>query len=117
MKILLATLSLIVLSTISHGAETVGEKVDATVNNAKRSVKSTVNRVDESICEKTDKNCLAKKAGNRVDETKGYAKDKASEAVNVMDNDDEAQTDSKKKAKKEKKYRTNRDEAKSQQNQ
>lgn len=86
MKKLLTILSLILFANSAFSAETIGEKTDATVNDAKRSVKKTAHRGTEKICEKTDKNCFAKKASNRTSEAADYAKDKAKEGANVIDN-------------------------------
>jgi hypothetical protein len=103
MKILLTTLSLIAFtSTVAFSAETVGEKIDAKANNAKRTVKTVVNRVDEKICDATDKSCLAKKTNHRIEEVKDYAEDKTTEAVNVIDNK-ETKAQEKKRIKAEKK--------------
>ena len=87
MKILMTVLSLILFTNTAFAAETVVEKVSAETNDAKRAVKKKVHKIEEKICDKTDKECLAKKVKNRTKEAKDYAKDKASEAVNVMDND------------------------------
>lgn len=107
MKILLTTLSLIIFAAAAHSAETVGEKIEAKTNDVERSIKSTAHRADEEMCEKTDKNCFAKKANNRTKEAKDYAKDKTAEVVNVMDNDkadkkDKAEEKKEKKMKKKK---------------
>lgn len=86
-KILATVLSSTLFVNAAHAAETVVEKVKSETNDVKRAVKKTAHRVDEKICEATDKSCLAKKVNNRATEVKDYAKDKTSEASNVIDND------------------------------
>ena len=44
-----------------------------------------VNHGKEAICDKTNKNCFAKKVGNRANEAKDYTKDKVSEGMNIVD--------------------------------
>ena len=103
MKILLTTLSLIAFSSsAAFSSETVGEKIDAKANNVKRTVKAAANRVDEKICDATDKSCLAKKADHRIEETKDYAKDKTNEFAGVID-EKETKSQEKKRIKAEKK--------------
>lgn len=88
MKILATILSLAVLSSpMVYAAETVSEKATATTNDIKRDVKGKVHRVDEKICDMTDKSCVGKKVKNRAKEAGDYTKDKASEVKNVIDND------------------------------
>ncbi len=81
--------TLILTSTpaLLSAAETVGEKVEEKANDAKRATKRGMNRVEEKICEATDKNCLDEKLKNRAEETKDIIKDKAKEGKNVLDND------------------------------
>lgn len=88
MKKLIIALSLLMFAGSTYAAETIGEKTDATVNEAKRAVKSTSNRVGEKVCDKkTGKNCVAKKIKNKAKEAKDYTKDKAKEGTNIIDND------------------------------
>ncbi len=86
MKKLLTILSLILFANSAYSAETIGEKTNASVNDAKREVKKTAHRGEEKMCEKTDKNCFAKKASHRTSEAADYAKDKAKERTNMIDN-------------------------------
>lgn len=86
MKILIIALSLISFAGSAFAAETIGEKASAKTNNVKRKMKHKVNSVEEGICDKTDKSCLAEKAKNRTNETKDYATDKVKEGKNVIDN-------------------------------
>ena len=87
MKKLILVLSLFLFTNSAYAAETVGEKVDAKVSDVKREAKQKVNSAEEKICDKTDKNCLNKKAKNRASEAKDYVKDKTKEGANVIDND------------------------------
>ncbi len=66
-------------------AQTAGEKVDATANDAKRGVKKGVNRVDETLCTGTKAECAAKKGKHRVEETKDKVVDGAKKEVDKVD--------------------------------
>ncbi len=59
-KILATVLSSALFVNAAHAAETIAEKAKSETNDVKRAVKKTAHRVDEKICEATDKNCLAK---------------------------------------------------------
>jgi len=87
MKILIIALSLIGFINAAHASETIGEKVEVKTNDVKREVKKVVHRGQETICEKNNKNCFAKKVGHRASETKDYAKDKVSEGANIINED------------------------------
>lgn len=87
MKAIIFGLALTGLVGIVHADETVGEKAKATSNDAGRSVKKGVNRVDEALCAKSDAKCLAEKAKHRGEEATDYTKDKASEIKNDIDKD------------------------------
>ncbi len=56
-------------------------------NDAKCLVKRKAHKIDEKICEETDKTCFAKKVKNRAVEGEDCAKGKASEVVNVIGDD------------------------------
>ena len=88
MKSLVLLVSLMGCVGIVHGAESVSEKVEATGNDAGRAVKSGAHRVQESVCAKSDAQCLAEKAKHRGEEGTDYAKDKAKELKNSVDGDD-----------------------------
>lgn len=86
MKKLIIVLSFAAFINSAYGAETIPEKVKVKTNDIRREVAEAVDRSEENVCDKTDKNCFAKKAGNRVDEAKEYVKDKASQGKNIIDN-------------------------------
>ncbi len=86
MKKIIMAAALMSLISVVHGAESVGEKAQATSNDAGRSVKKGVNRVKESVCMESDAKCLAEKAKHRALEGKDYTKDKVSEIKNKIDN-------------------------------
>ncbi len=89
MKKLLTILSFLTFMNSAFAAETIGEKVDAKANDAKRSIKSTINKGEEKVCDKTDKNCLPTKANNKAGEAKDYMKDKTKQGKNILDNENE----------------------------
>ena len=70
---------------VAFAEETVGEKVEATANNAKRGVKKAVNRTQEALCMEGDLKCTAEKAGNRVIEAKDATVDGAKKLKNKVD--------------------------------
>ncbi len=82
MKILLTALTLILSANSVFAAETLGEKIDAKTNDAKRTAKGIRHRAEEATC---DQNCLKKKAKNRGEEVKDYSKDKLREGENAVD--------------------------------
>lgn len=88
-KTLLTAISLAIFSTTAYGAETIGEKTEAKLRDAKREIKQEAHRIEEKICEKTDKNCFNKKVSNRAAEAKDYVKDKADAGINVVDGDED----------------------------
>ncbi|MDB6060155.1 MAG: hypothetical protein JWM78_258 [Verrucomicrobiaceae bacterium] len=85
MKALIMTLALVGFVGSVHADETVKEKAQATTNDATRSVKKGVHRVEEAVCTEGDAKCLAKKAEHRAQEAGDYTKDKASEIKNDVD--------------------------------
>lgn len=91
MRNLLTLISLFAFTGSAFAAETVGEKVDAKLNDAKRSAKHTLHKGEEALCAKGDTTCLAKKGKNRAEEAKDYVKDKTSEVKNIGDNDHKKQ--------------------------
>lgn len=70
---------------VAYAEETVGEKVEAAANNAKRGVKKAANRVEEAVCMEGDLKCAAEKAGNRVIEAKDATVDGAKKLKNKVD--------------------------------
>jgi hypothetical protein len=87
MKKIIASLALIGLIGAAYADETVGEKAQATGNDAARAVKKGVHRTQEAVCAESDAKCLAEKAKHRAEEAKDYTKDKASEIKNDVDTD------------------------------
>lgn len=87
-KLFVIVLTLGALANAVFAEETVGEKTEATVNNAKRAVKKTAHKVEEAVvCAKDDLKCAQKKAANRTKEAAQYVKDKAKEIKNKIDSD------------------------------
>lgn len=76
---------LLVLGSTSFADQTTGEKVDAKMNDAKRSMKKGGNRVKEAVCAEGDAKCLGKKAKHRGEEGVDYTKDKAKELKDQVD--------------------------------
>lgn len=70
-----------------YAEETVGEKAQATGNDAARAVKKGAHRVEEAVCMENDAKCLAEKAKHRAQEAGDYTKDKAKEVKNTVDDD------------------------------
>lgn len=70
-----------------HAEETVGEKAQATANDATRAVKKGVHRAEEAVCMESDVKCLKEKAANRTEEASDYTKDKTKEIKNSIDSD------------------------------
>lgn len=85
MKIILMVLAVCGLFGSAHGAETLGENANSTVNDAKRTVKKGVNRTKEAFCAKGDVQCMKAKAGHRMDEGTDYVKDKSKEVKDKVD--------------------------------
>lgn len=69
----------------AHADESVGEKAQATGNDAGRALKKGAHRVEESVCMQSDSKCLEEKAKHRAEEGKDYTKDKMSELKNDID--------------------------------
>jgi len=61
------------------------EKLDASMNNAKRSAQKAMNRFEEETCVEGDLECLAEKAKNRAEESADYVEDKSGELMDTMD--------------------------------
>ena len=70
-----------------YAEETVGEKAQATGNDAARAVKKGAHRVEAAVCMENDAKCLAEKAKHREQEAGDYTKDKAKEVKNTVDDD------------------------------
>jgi hypothetical protein len=87
MKKLILTAALVMVGavTMAHAAETMGEKTEATANDAGRAMKKGAHRTEEALCMQGDAKCLAKKAKHRAEEGKDYTKDKAKEWKNDVD--------------------------------
>jgi hypothetical protein len=82
---LAATFVVVTAAPVAFAEETVGEKVQATANDAKRGVKKAANRVEEAVCMEGDVKCTAEKAGNRVIEAKDATVDGAKKIKNKVD--------------------------------
>ena len=65
--------------------ESTVEKVETKMNDAKRSTKKKIHRVEEEKCKGTPKECQKQKAKHRTQEAKDAAKDKATEIKNKVD--------------------------------
>lgn len=87
MKKIIMGLALVGVIGMAYADETVGEKAQATGNDAARAVKKGAHRVEEAACAKSDTQCLADKAKHRAEEATDYTKDKASEIKNDVDKD------------------------------
>ncbi len=85
--LVMLTASFIVMTSVpvAFAEETVGEKLQASGNNAKRGVKKAVNRTQEALCMEGDLKCTAEKAGNRVIEAKDATVDGAKKIKNKVD--------------------------------
>ncbi|PZR09371.1 MAG: hypothetical protein DI536_22590 [Archangium gephyra] len=68
-------------------AQSAGESIKDTANDAKRGVKKGANRVEETFCTGTKAECAAKKAKNRSEEASDAVKDKATEVKDKLDAD------------------------------
>lgn len=71
--------------TTAFAEETMGEKAEATMNDAKRATKKGAHRVKEAVCAKGDVECAKQKASHRAQEAGDYVKDKAKEVKNNVD--------------------------------
>jgi anti-sigma28 factor (negative regulator of flagellin synthesis) len=87
MKSLILAVALMGVTGFAYCEETLGEKSEATVNDATRSVKKGVNRVKEAACAEGDVKCLSEKAKHRAEEGTDYSKDKVKELKNDIDSD------------------------------
>ena len=85
MKTLIMVLALVGGMTTVHAEETMGEKAQATANDAGRAVKKGAHRAKEAVCMKSDAKCLAEKAKHRGQEAGDAVSDKASEVKNNVD--------------------------------
>lgn len=79
------TISVLGLSGYAHSEETIGEKAEATANDAARGAKKGMHRVQEAACAESDTQCLAEKAKHRAEEGKDYSRDKLKELKNDVD--------------------------------
>lgn len=87
MKSLIMAVALMGMTGIAYCEETIGEKAEATTNDATRSVKKGVNRAKEAVCGEGDVKCLSEKAKHRAEEGKDYSTDKVKELKNDVDSD------------------------------
>lgn len=87
MKALIMAVALMGVAGAAYSEETIPEKAEATANDAARSVKKGVHRVDEAVCTDGDMKCLSEKAKHRAEEGKDYTKDKYKEVKNSVDSD------------------------------
>ena len=83
------TLSATLIGAAAHvyAEETMGEKAEATANDATRAVKKGAHRAQEAVCAESDAECLAEKAKHRAEEAKDYTKDKTKEIKNNIDSE------------------------------
>ena len=70
---------------MAFAEETIGEKMSAGANGAKRAAKKGVHRVAEALCTKGDLKCAAEKIGHRAEEIKDSAVDGAEKLKNKID--------------------------------
>lgn len=85
MKKIFFALCFLSTMTFAHAEETIGEKTEAKVNDAKRAIKKGVHRTGEKFCAKGDVECLKERAQNRTEEAGDYMKDKTKEMKNKVD--------------------------------
>ncbi|MBC7467500.1 MAG: hypothetical protein H7256_16035 [Bdellovibrio sp.] len=86
MKTLIMVLAIVGgLTATVHAEETMGEKAQATTNDAGRAMKKGAHRAKEAVCMKSDAKCLAEKAKHRGQEAGDAIGDKASEVKNNVD--------------------------------
>lgn len=85
LKHIFLILSLLGFSPTVFAEETIGEKTEATVNDAKRGIKKGYHRAKEKVCARGDVACLSEKAKHRGTESKDYIEDKAKELKNNVD--------------------------------
>jgi hypothetical protein len=78
------------IASMAHADESMSEKANAKMHDAKRSVKKGVHRAEEAVCAENDAKCLAKKAKHRAEEGSDYVKDKAKETKNSVDSNSDA---------------------------
>lgn len=87
MKKTIMIVSLLGFCLALNAEETVGEKTQTKMHDAKRALKKGVNRTQEKVCMKDDLECLKQKAANRSEETGDYVKDKTKEMKNKVDSE------------------------------
>lgn len=75
----------LVSSGMAMSEETIGEKVVAGANGAKRAAKKGAHRVAEAVCTKGKLECAAQKIGNRAEEIKDATVDGAEKLKNKID--------------------------------
>lgn len=73
------------ISSPVFATETLLEKKEAVVNDAKGGATKAINRIEEATCMEGDAKCLAEKAKNRVEEAAAATKDTASELKSKVD--------------------------------
>lgn len=74
-----------VSTQIAMADETVTEKVTATTNTAKRTIKKGAHRVQEAVCAEGDVKCASKKIKNRAVEAKDATVDGVKEIKHKVD--------------------------------
>lgn len=72
-------------ATLAHAEETMGEKAQATANDAGRAMKKGAHRTEEALCTEGDAKCAEKKVKHRASETGDYVKDKSAELKHDVD--------------------------------
>lgn len=73
------------LMEVVTAEETVGEKIETSANNAKRSIKREAHKIDESLCKKGSAECLGKQIKNRATELKDATVDGVKDLKNKAD--------------------------------
>lgn len=82
---LISVFILTVASQVALADETVSEKVEASSNNVKRTLRKGSNRVQEAVCMEGDLKCASKKVKNRSVEAKDSTVDAVKEVKNKID--------------------------------
>ncbi len=91
MKQIFMILALLGSFTFAQAEETIGEKTEAKVNDAKREIKKSYHRGKEKFCAKGDVACLKERAAHRADEGSDYIRDKSKQLKDKVDNNSTVQ--------------------------
>ena len=85
MKNLLLVVLALGLTAPAFAEQTVGEKAEVHMKDAKRSMKKGMHRTKEAVCMKGDAKCAADKMANRAEEAKDATVDKVDELKDKVD--------------------------------